>query len=190
MHDQQTDIDFSIGEAQRIRLNEPDEKGIFVRDNWRITKNVSSADIKKTAGIWNPKYNTSLVIAEVFCFNNISFIELCALNETDRGARYSEELKLTMFKNGNEHPDWDSAVTLNRIPDDGSIVLCNKPANEYWGDSYTLVIEDFGPSTETTSFALIIGFQNLGYFLIDTVWSSDGNGGTIIVMMCFAHNFG
>ena len=38
---QQIGIDYSTGQAQRIRLNNPDERGIFIEENWRITTNVT-----------------------------------------------------------------------------------------------------------------------------------------------------
>ena len=186
---QHIDTSYRTGQAERIRLNKPEEKGIFVEDNWKITKNVTAADIEKSTGTWSPNYTTSLVITEVFSANNLFFIELFAPYEKDRGARYSEELKFVRFLNGNEEPDWDLAITINRIPHDGFIVICNKPASEYWGGSCTDVIKDFGPSIEAMSFALIIGFKDLGHSLIDIVRKSSTSGFVGKIIMHFTSDF-
>ena len=135
-------------------------------------------EINETVGRWIPKYETLLLITEFFMLSkypvsenstsNPFFIELFALDEDDHGAKYSDELKIVRFLNGTQQPDWDSAVSLDSIPDDGFIVICNEPASDIWGDSCTKVIEGFEPTNETVAFALINGYEDLGYNSTDT----------------------
>ena len=99
---------------------------------------------------------------------------------------YSDELKFVRFLKGISKPDWESAIPLNFIPDDGFIVICNEPAKNYDSTGLcTSVIRDFGPSNETAAFAILNGFEGLGYYLTDTVGGIDTNKGKIIMRLVF-----
>lgn len=181
------DDDYSTGQAQRLRLNKPEDRGKYIKENWNITKNVPIVEIKKSAGRWSPQYNISTIITEVFEFNSTAFVKLFALDKKDHGAVYSDEMKLVRFVNGSKDPDWESAIPLNYIPDDGLIVICNEAANNYWADSCTIVIDDSLVTSETDAFAIINGFEDLGYFVRDKVGSHSDNGskGTSIIFIIF-----
>ena len=97
-----------------------------------------------------------------------------------------DELKFVRFPKGSSEPDWESAIPLNFIPDDGFIVICNKPAKNYDSTGLcTSVIRDFGPSNETAAFAILNGFEGLGYYLTDTVGGIGTNKGKIIMRLVF-----
>ena len=184
--------DYASGQVVRIRLNTPEQGAEFIPENWNITLNVTAAKINETIGRWRPQYNVPIVITEVFMLTtnatartfsprvsseDVFFVELYGLDKKDRGSRFSEEMKLVRL-DANNDPDWNSAVPLDYIPDDGFIIICSEAARNKWNETKNCItpIDDFWDDNNGNAFAVINGFEEFkdDFILGDKVGTSNG----------------
>ena len=108
------------------------------------------------------------------------YVEIHAPSELDRGDGFDYDLKLVIFHSDDTVPDWNSAVPINYMPENGFLVVCNAAAYARYGSECAVVSTDLGSpanSNGNDQIALISGDEK-SWFVVDIfgVIGEDGYG--------------
>jgi hypothetical protein len=122
-------------------LNPSGDSWVF--EEWEIRQNQSYRTMDPKA--WEPVPEIDLVITEIVdpMLNSPvpRFVEVYAPNPDNRDKDLEGDLKLVIFQGSSKIPDWDSAVPLDRVPQSGFFVICNRQADIFWTNSCTTIID-------------------------------------------------
>jgi hypothetical protein len=140
--------DFSGGRAVRkftlennlIDLRPSIDEWVF--EQWEILPNQSYRTMDPK--VWEPLPEINLFITEIVDPKLDSpvprFVEVYAPDPENRDMDLEGNLKLVIFRGSSKTPDWDSAISLEKVPTNGFFVICNQQANSFWRNACTTII--------------------------------------------------
>jgi hypothetical protein len=174
--------DFTNGRAVR-KLSFTNPEKVWNPDHWVVIHGNGINSVKADdldPGIWSHVFDypkVQLIITEISEFSNSCkdprFIEIYVPSKEDRGILSDKNLKLVTFNGNNTEPNWDTAIALDKVADNGFILVCNSAAHWglYWSFNITcdFISDDISSpanSNGTDQIAIVNGNEN-NFLIVD-----------------------